>query len=105
MSIAKKFFLNQDFGHGLSVTEVDLCHVISNIKMSSSLLDKPLSTGLHQKVGSGMTGLILVLDVVIFNPEAQNYARRKLCVPIGNKGTRERVQTRGTSSRTTYLDS
>ena len=43
-----------------------------------------------------MTGLILVLDVVIFNPEAQNYARRKLCAPLGNKGTRERVQTRGT---------
>jgi protein tyrosine phosphatase len=70
--IQKEFFR---YTHGLSVTEVDLCHVISNIKMSSSLLDKPLSTRIvHQKVGSGMTGLILVLDVVIFNPEASKFS-------------------------------
>ncbi len=95
--IAENIFFHQNFGHGLSVAEEVLCHVISNIKMSSSSLDTSFNTKLLENVGSWMTGFILVFDVIIFNPEAKKSYARIYRVPQGNRGTGERVQTRGTS--------
>ena len=83
MRIAENIFFHQNFGHGLSVAEEVLCHVISNIKMSSSSLDTSFNTKLLQNVGTWMTGFILVFDVIIFDPEAQKSYAHNYRVPRG----------------------